>query len=86
MVKKLTDLGLLRHTAYHGAKLTPAGEVLARRVIDRRKLIALYLIGFLSYPAGEAGAEADRLEPAVSEKLEARIAILLRHPGSASSV
>lgn len=83
MVKKLTDLGLLSHTPYHGAKLTPAGEVLARRVLHRRELIALYLIGFLGYSAAEAGAEADCLEHAVSEKLEHCIETLLRGMASA---
>ncbi|MDP9351022.1 MAG: metal-dependent transcriptional regulator [Chloroflexota bacterium] len=78
MVKKLAALGLLTHTPYHGAKLTPAGEVLARRIVHRRELIAQYLIAFLDYPAGEAGAEADRLEPVISDKLEARITALLR--------
>ncbi len=83
MVKKLAALGLLSHTPYHGAKLTPDGEVLARRAVHRRELIARYLIQFLDYPAGEAAPEADRLEHAVSEKFETRIAALLSHPPSA---
>ncbi len=84
MIKKLAVLGLLSHMPYHGAKLTSAGELLARRTIQRRELIARYLVGFLGYPAEEAGAEADRLEHAVSEKFEAQIATLLGHPPSAS--
>lgn len=81
MVKKLAALGLLSHTPYHGAKLTPAGELLARRIIYRRELIARFLVSFLSYPVGEAGVEAERLEYAVSEAFERRVAALLRHPG-----
>lgn len=77
MVKKLTVLGLLSHTPYHGVKLTPAGEALASRAGHRRDLIERYLIGFLGYSAAEANTEADRLEPAVSEKFEHRIATLL---------
>ena len=83
MIRKLASLRLLEHTPYHGAKLTPAGEALASRAIRRRDLIEQYLIGFLGYPAGEAGAEADRLERAVSEQFEARIAALLGPPPSA---
>ncbi len=93
MIKKLAGLHLVEHTPYHGAKLTPVGEVLTRRVLHRRELIARYLIACLGYPEGEAGAEADRLERAVSEKFEARIAVLLgnarpevivtRHSGAA---
>jgi DtxR family Mn-dependent transcriptional regulator len=77
MVKKLAALGLLSHTPYHGAELTPAGEVLARRAIRRRDLIARYLIRFLDYSAGEAGAEAEQLEHVISEKLEGRLAASL---------
>ncbi len=83
MMKKLAALGLLSHTPYHGAELTPAGEALARRAVHRRELIARYLIQFLDYPARDAAPEADRLEHAVSEKFEHRIAELLGHPPSA---
>jgi DtxR family Mn-dependent transcriptional regulator len=82
MVKKLARLGLVNHTPYHGAELTPAGEVLARRAIHRRDLIARYLIRFLGYSPGEAGAEAGRLEHATSETFERRIDALLRGPAS----
>ncbi len=78
MVKRLAKLGLLSYTPYHGSKLTPAGDNMARHVLHRRELIARYLIGFLSYPAGQADAEADSLECAVSPQFEARITALLR--------
>ncbi len=77
MMKKLADLGLVERTPYHGAKLTPAGEVLASRAGRRRDLNERYLIEFLGYSAAEAGIEANRLEHAVSEKLERRIETLL---------
>ena len=83
MVKKLAGLGLVSHAPYHGAELTAAGEALASRAIRRRDLIEQYLIRFLGYPAGEVGAEANRLEHAVSEEFEARIAALLGPPPSA---
>ncbi|MDP9353215.1 MAG: hypothetical protein M3P51_16975 [Chloroflexota bacterium] len=78
MVKKLAARQFLNHTPYHGVWLTPGGEVLARRIVHRRDLIARYLIAALGYSPTEAGAEADRLEPVISDKLEARITALLR--------
>ncbi|MBA2361927.1 MAG: metal-dependent transcriptional regulator [Chloroflexia bacterium] len=77
MMKKLADLGLVERTPYHGAKLTPAGEALASRAGRRRNLIERYLIEFIGFSAVEAGIEANRLEHAVSEKLEHHIETLL---------
>lgn len=77
MIRKLTSLGLLEHTPYHGAKLMPAGEALALRAARRRDLIARYLIRFLDYSSAEAGIEADRLKHVISQKLEDRLGVLL---------
>lgn len=78
MIRRLASLRLLDHTPYHGATLTPEGEALARWLIRRRDLIEQYLIQYLGYPAGEAGADARRLQCAVSETFEHRIGLLLR--------
>ena len=73
MVKKLAALGLLEHEPYRGIKLTDAGERVALEVIRHHRLLELYLAETLGLQVDEAHQEADRLEHAISEELEARI-------------
>ena len=73
MLKKLAALKLLRHERYHGVVLTPAGEKAAIEVIRHHRLLEQYLSETLGIPVDEVHAEADRLEHALSEELEARI-------------
>ena len=80
MLKKLSDLKLVRHTPYHGVMLTPAGEKIALEVLRHHRLIELFLVEALGYTWDEVHAEAEALEHVISEKLEARIAEWLGHP------
>ncbi len=73
MLKKLAALKLLRHERYRGVILTPAGEKAAIEVIRHHRLLEQYLSETLGIPVDEVHAEADRLEHALSEELEARI-------------
>jgi DtxR family Mn-dependent transcriptional regulator len=73
MVKKLASLGLVEHRRYHGAKLTTRGERVALEVIRHHRLIEQYLSQTLGLPIDALHAEADRLEHALSEELEAHI-------------
>src|SRR5262247_1216328 len=73
MVKKLAALKLVRHERYHGVTLTSAGEKAAIEVIRHHRLLEQYLAETLGIPVDEVHAEADRLEHALSEQLEARI-------------
>ncbi len=73
MLKKLAELGLVDHTRYRGVTLTTAGEKAAIEVIRHHRLLEMYLSETLGVPLDEVHAEADRLEHALSEELEARI-------------
>jgi DtxR family Mn-dependent transcriptional regulator len=73
MVKKLAALGLAEHAPYKGVELTPAGERVALEVIRHHRLLEQYLAQALGLPLDEVHTEADRLEHALSEELEARI-------------
>jgi DtxR family Mn-dependent transcriptional regulator len=73
MLKKLAELKLLRHEPYRGVVLTTAGEKAAIEVIRHHRLLEQYLSETLGMPVDEVHAEADRLEHALSEELEARI-------------
>jgi DtxR family Mn-dependent transcriptional regulator len=80
MVKALAKLGIAEHTPYQGVRLTPAGERLALEVIRHHRLIERYLQEFLGFRWDEVHEEADRLEHAISERLEERLANLLGNP------
>jgi len=80
MVKRLHEMGLVRHTPYRGVELTAAGERLAVGVVRRQWLLTLYLAEALGFPWDEAHAEAERLEHCVSATLEARMDVALGHP------
>jgi DtxR family Mn-dependent transcriptional regulator len=80
MVKKLAALGLAEHAPYRGITLTAAGERVAIEVIRHHRLLELYLAETLGVDVEDVHEEADRLEHALSEELEARIDRALGYP------
>jgi DtxR family transcriptional regulator, Mn-dependent transcriptional regulator len=82
MLKKLATLGLVTHRRYYGATLTEPGERVALEVIRHHRLIEQYLVETLGLTIDAVHAEADRLEHALSEELEAHIDRTLGFPTS----
>ena len=80
MLKRLSALGLAEHAPYRGVELTPAGERVALEVIRHHRLLELYLAQALGLSLDEVHSEADRLEHALSEELEAKIDLALGYP------
>ena len=80
MVKKLAALDLAEHPPYGDVSLTPAGERVALEVIRHHRLLELYLAETLGVDVDDVHDEADRLEHAISEELEARIDKALGFP------
>lgn len=80
MVKKLAALGLVEHAPYRGVSLTDDGARVAVEVIRHHRLLELYLAETLGIDVESVHAEADRLEHALSEELEARIDQALGFP------
>src|SRR5918992_6938 len=80
MLKKLASLGLVKHERYRGARLTAKGERVALEVIRHHRLLEQYLSQTLGLPIDALHAEADRLEHALSEELEAHIDRSLGYP------
>ncbi|WP_291425788.1 metal-dependent transcriptional regulator [Deinococcus sp.] len=80
MLRKLTEQGLVSHVPYQGAQLTAQGEQVALEVVRHHRLLELFLHRALGVPLDEVHEEAERLEHALSEKLEARIAAWLGDP------
>jgi DtxR family Mn-dependent transcriptional regulator len=73
MLKKLAQIGLVEHEPYRGARLTPVGERAALEMIRHHRLLEQYLSTTLGLPLDAVHAEAERLEHALSEELEALI-------------
>lgn len=80
MVKALAEQGLLEHEPYHGARLTPSGELYALLVLRRHRVLELYLIEKLGYTWDDVHEEAERLEHAAGDGLIDRMARALGEP------
>jgi DtxR family Mn-dependent transcriptional regulator len=80
MIKKLAELGLVEHTPYKGATLSVEGERTALEIVRHHRLLEQYLAQSLGLSIDEVHAEADRLEHALSEELEAHIDRTLGYP------
>lgn len=80
MVTKLAGRGLVEHTPYRGVRLTGSGERAALEVVRHHRLLERYLAESLAVPLADVHKEADRLEHALSEQLEAQIDASLGHP------
>jgi DtxR family Mn-dependent transcriptional regulator len=80
MMKRLAELGLAERSPYRGVVLTEAGRRSALEVLRHHRLLERYLVDTLGLPLDRVHAEADRLEHALSEELEARIDEALGFP------
>lgn len=74
------DPPLVIYHKHQGVILTQAGERIALEVIRHHRLIETYLVRTLGYTWDQVHEEACRLEHAISEAFEARIAEALGHP------
>lgn len=71
---------LVAYERYQGAALTLAGEKIALEVVRHHRLIETYLMDAMGYTWDQVHDEADRLEHAISEEFEDRIARILGNP------
>ena len=80
MLSKLADQKLITHDPYHGASLTQSGSAIAVEIVRHHRLLETYLVKALGYTWDEVHEDADRLEHAISEKLEQRMWEALGRP------
>lgn len=80
MLKKLAHARLVKHSPYHGVRLTEAGRSRAVKILRRHRLVELFLQKCLRMSWDEIHQEAEVLEHALSERLESRIDEWLGHP------
>jgi DtxR family Mn-dependent transcriptional regulator len=80
MTKRLDELGLVERLPYRGVALTDAGRRGALEVLRHHRLLERYLVDRLGLSLDEVHAEAELLEHALSEELEAKIDAELGFP------
>src|SRR5215470_10053076 len=80
MTKRLAELGLVERLPYRGVALTDAGRLGALEVLRHHRLLERYLVDRLGLSLDEVHAEAELLEHALSEELEAKIDAELGFP------
>jgi DtxR family Mn-dependent transcriptional regulator len=80
MSKRLAELELVERTPYQGVVLTEQGRKLALEAVRHHRLLERYLVETLGLSIADAHAEADRLEHALSEVVEAHIDSALGYP------
>lgn len=80
MIKKLAARGLVLHERYRGVELTESGRHIALEVVRHHRLIELFLSKTLDVPWDLVHQEAEKLEHAISEELEDRMAEALGQP------
>ena len=82
MLRKLSEARppWIEYQKHHGARLAERGRARALEVIRHHRLIELFLHSVLGYSWDEVHAEAERLEHAISETFEDRIALALGDP------
>ena len=80
MTKRLDELGLVERLPYRGVALTDAGRRGALEVVRHHRLLERYLVDRLGLSLDEVHAEAELLEHALSEELEAKIDEELGYP------
>jgi DtxR family transcriptional regulator, Mn-dependent transcriptional regulator len=80
MTKRLDELGLVERVPHRGVALTEAGRRGALEVVRHHRLLERYLVDRLGLSLDEVHAEAELLEHALSEELEAKIDEELGYP------
>ena len=80
MVKKLAERGLVAYTPYKGADLTEAGAAIARRVLRRRRLWAVFLADHLGLTPTAADAVACEFEHVTPGEVAEQLANFLGDP------
>jgi len=80
MLGRLAVQGLVSHDRYRGAMLTAEGTAVALEMVRHHRLLEVYLVQKLGYTWDEVHDEAEHLEHAISERMEARMFEILGRP------
>lgn len=84
-VNRLADKGLVRHQAYGGVEITPAGVRAAQAVRRRDECLSSLLIDVLRMDSENAKTEVCRLEHVLGLEVLGRLEVLVRHATATGS-
>jgi len=69
MVKKMQELGLVKHEKYHGIRVTPLGERLAMQLTRNHRILEVFLVDQLELPWNDVHELACKLEHYISDEV-----------------
>lgn len=80
MVRRMSQMHLVRHRAYRGVCLTEKGQRIAVEMVRHHRLLETFLHRTVGMPWDQIHDEAERLQAHISPELESRIDALLGFP------
>jgi DtxR family Mn-dependent transcriptional regulator len=80
MLRRMSQAGLVVVAADHSISLTEAGVRVAEAITRRHRMLERFLTDYLGLSWHESHEEADRLQHAISERVEAALMVALGHP------
>lgn len=80
MLKKLDDIGYIKHVPYKGAILTKKGLIKSKHMTRKHRLLERFLIEILEIKEEKVHKQACDMEHSLSDDAERSICLLLNHP------
>jgi len=80
MLNKLSNLKLVTHSRYSLVKLTKKGELIAKKIVFKHRVIEMFLVKMLKQNRKSVHEEAHKLEHAFSDESIKRIYTLIGRP------
>ncbi|MGD8414385.1 MAG: metal-dependent transcriptional regulator [Candidatus Latescibacterota bacterium] len=80
MIKKMAEMGLVKHESYKDVALTETGHRAALEVVRHHRLLETYLREVMGYSWHQMHEEAEQLEHHISEVFEKKIDEMLGYP------
>jgi len=80
MLKRLQNVGFVKHVPYQGVELTERGREAALREIRRHRLLEVFLVNVMGFTWDETHEHADDLSAGLNDRLTERMAEMTGQP------
>lgn len=80
MLRRLANVGYVKHVPYQGVELTELGLSLALDEIRRHRILEVFLVNVMEFTWDEAHDHADELSGGLNDALTERMAQMTGHP------
>lgn len=80
MLRRLANVGYVKHVPYQGVELTELGLSLALDEIRRHRILEVFLVNVMKFTWDEAHDHADELSGGLNDALTERMAQMTGHP------